>query len=94
MGLATFIIIGICHPIVIHAEYRFGKGCWWAFLLAGIIFAVLSLLLKSMILSTIFGVAAFSSFWGIHELFEQEKRVQRGWFPENPNRKKKKNSKK
>jgi len=25
--------------------------------------------------------------WSIHELFEQEKRVERGWFPKNPNRK-------
>ena len=32
------------------------------------------------------GAAAFSCFWGIHELIAQEKRVLRGWFPENPNR--------
>jgi len=32
VGLATFLIIGICHPIVIKAEYHFGKGCWRAFL--------------------------------------------------------------
>ncbi len=24
--------------------------------------------------------------WGIHEMFLQEKRVLRGWFPENPRR--------
>lgn len=24
--------------------------------------------------------------WGIHEMFLQEKRVLRGWFPENPAR--------
>ena len=24
--------------------------------------------------------------WGIHEMFLQEKRVLRGWFPENPKR--------
>ena len=24
--------------------------------------------------------------WGIHEMFLQEKRVLRGWFPENPGR--------
>lgn len=29
---------------------------------------------------------AFSCLWGIHEMFLQEKRVLRGWFPENPAR--------
>lgn len=43
IGLATFLIIGLFHPVVIKAEYHFGKGCWWAFALAGILFGVLSL---------------------------------------------------
>ena len=81
VGRATFIIIGIFHPIVIKAEYHIGKKCWWAFLLAGICFAVLSLFIDSLVWSTITGVTAFSCFWSIHELFEQEKRVQKGWFP-------------
>jgi len=81
VGLATFIIIGIFHPIVIKAEYHIGKKCWWAFLLAGIGFAALSLFIDSLVWSTITGVTAFSCFWSIHELFEQEKRVQKGWFP-------------
>ena len=81
VGLATFIIIGIFHPIVIKAEYHIGKKCWWAFLLVGICFAVLSLFIDSFVWSTITGVTAFSCFWSIHELFEQEKRVQKGWFP-------------
>ena len=62
VGLCTFLIIGLCHPLVIKAEYHLGKGCWWLFLLAGLIV----------------------------ELFEQEKRVRKGWFPENPARKSKK----
>lgn len=88
VGLATFLIIGICHPIVIKAEYYFGKGCWWVFLLCGIAFGVLSLFLDNMVWSTVAGVAAFSCFWSIHEIFEQEKRVAKGWFPKNPKRKK------
>ena len=87
VGLATFLIIGIFHPIVIKAEYHFGKQCWWAFALGGVAFAVLSLFMKSLVWATITGVTAFSCFWSIHELFEQEKRVSRGWFPENPKRK-------
>ena len=34
----------------------------------------------------IVGAVAFSSFWSIHEVIKQEKRVLRGWFPENPAR--------
>lgn len=88
VGLATFLIIGIFHPIVIKAEYRFGKRCWWFFLLAGVAFACLSLFINSLVWSTIVGVTAFSCFWSIHELIEQDKRVGKGWFPANPKRKK------
>lgn len=87
VGLATFLIIGIFHPIVIKAEYHFGKGCWWAFALLGAGFAALSLFIDSQIWATITGMTAFSCFWSIHELIEQEKRVKRGWFPANPKRK-------
>jgi hypothetical protein len=90
VGLATFLIIGIFHPIVIKAEYHIGKKCWWVFLLVGICFAAASLLLKNLIWSTISGVTAFSSFWSIHELIEQEKRVSKGWFPANPKKRKSK----
>ena len=38
IGLATFLIIGIFHPIVIKAEYYLGVKCWWIFMLAGMVF--------------------------------------------------------
>lgn len=88
VGLATFLIIGIFHPIVIKAEYHLGKGCWWIFALAGIGFASASLFIDSFMWSTICGVTAFSCFWSILELIQQERRVQKGWFPANPKRKK------
>ncbi len=87
IGLATFLIIGLFHPIVIKAEYYLGTKCWWAFLLAGILFCGLSLIVANVILSTVFGVTAFSSFWSILELFEQKERVRKGWFPEGPGHK-------
>ena len=37
--------------------------------------------------SSLLGVFAFSSFWTIKEVFEQEQRVRKGWFPSNPKRK-------
>ena len=83
-GLATFLIIRVFHRIVIKAEYYLGTKCWWMFLLAGIIFGAISLVVSNLIISTILGVTAFSSFWSILELFHQKERVRKGWFPEGP----------
>ena len=37
LGTASFVIIGLFHPIVIWAEYHFGKGCWPVFLAVGLL---------------------------------------------------------
>lgn len=87
IGLATFLIIGVFHPIVIKAEYYLGTRCWWMFLLAGIIFGAISLIISNLIISTILGVTAFSCFWSILELKEQKERVRKGWFPAGPGHK-------
>ena len=88
IGVATFLVIGLFHPIVIKAEYYFGVKCWVCFLIAGIALCVLAWFLSDIFLSAISAVAGFSCFWSILELFEQRKRVERGWFPANPKRKK------
>ncbi|MBR2608194.1 MAG: DUF4491 family protein [Bacteroidales bacterium] len=84
VGIVTFLIIGVFHPIVIKAEYYLGVRCWWIFLVAGLLAGILSVLIGNLILSTISGVIAFSSFWSIHELKQQRERVRKGWFPEGP----------
>ena len=89
IGLATFLIIGLFHPLVIKAEYYFGTGCWWVFLLLGTGGIILSVFTDNVIISALAGVFAFTSFWTIKELFEQKERVAKGWFPENPKRKNK-----
>ncbi len=86
VGAAVFLIIGICHPIVIKMEYHWGKKSWWVLLAAGLGFCALSLFIPNTVVSTIVGAAAFSCLWGIHEILAQEMRVLRGWFPENPAR--------
>ena len=86
LGSSVFLIIGICHPIVIKMEYYWGKKSWWVLLVTGLAFAAVSMFVPNAIGSAILGAAAFSCFWGIHELFTQEKRVLRGWVPENPRR--------
>lgn len=87
IGLVTFLVIGLFHPLVIKAEYYIGVKSWWLFLLLGIAASVASLLVASPVLSIILGVVAFSSFWSIGEVFAQKKRVEKGWFPKNPKRK-------
>ncbi len=89
VGLSAFLIIGLFHPVVIKAHYHWGTGCWWIFLLLGLIAGALSIYISNQFFSAILGVFAFSSLWTIKELFEQEGRVARGWFPENPKRVKK-----
>jgi hypothetical protein len=81
IGLITFLIIALFHPLVIKGEYYFGVKCWWVFLLLGICGTIGALLFCNIILSVICGVFAFSSFWAIGELFEQRQRVEKGWFP-------------
>ena len=90
IGICTFLIIGIFHPITIKCEYYFCTRCWWWFLLLGIAGIAGSLLVDDVFWSSLLGVFSFSSFWTIGEIFEQQKRVARGWFPANPNRKDKK----
>ncbi|MBD5309141.1 MAG: DUF4491 family protein [Muribaculaceae bacterium] len=88
IGIFTFLIIGLYHPLVIKGEYYFGRKIKWWFLIAGIIFLIASLLSHTTLISTVFGVASFSSFWSIKEVDEQVERVRKGWFPSNPDRKK------
>lgn len=81
IGITTFLLIGLFHPLVIKGEYYFGVKCWWVFLLMGIGGIIAALFLHNVIASAICGVFAFSSFWSIIELFKQRKRVEKGWFP-------------
>lgn len=88
IGLCTFLIIGLFHPVVIKCHYHFGTGCWWWFLVLGVVCVGASMLVSDIFLASLLGVAGFSSFWTIKEIFEQEQRVAKGWFPANPRRRK------
>lgn len=87
VGAAAFLIIGVCHPLVIKAEYYFGKKCWPVFLAAGLAGCAGSIFVGNLIVSILLAVLGFAFFWGIGELFEQEERVKKGWFPANPKKK-------
>ncbi|MCD7962135.1 MAG: DUF4491 family protein [Rikenellaceae bacterium] len=88
IGVSAFLIIGLFHSIVIKAEYYWGTRCWWIFLIIALTGLAISIISANIIISAIAGVFAFSSLWTIKELFDQKKRVQKGWFPKNPKREK------
>ena len=43
IGICTFLIIGLFHPVVVKPEYYWGTKCWWIFLVLGIGGVVVSL---------------------------------------------------
>lgn len=86
IGVATFLIIGLFHPLVIKGEYYFGVKCWWVFLLMGVAAVIGSLLVERVLWSTLLAVWGASSLWSIGELFHQRERVRKGWFPKREKR--------
>ncbi|MGN0903129.1 MAG: DUF4491 family protein [Succinivibrio sp.] len=87
IALATFVIIGVFHPVVIKTEYYTGTKYWWIFLILGLSFTALSVIVENVIASSVLAVTGGSCLWTIKELFEQKERVEKGWFPKNPKRK-------
>ena len=85
IAIFTFLIIGIFHPIVIKVEYHFSKKVWYVFLIIGMIFLIISLFQSDFLISSLCAIFASCSLWFIRELFEQEKRVKKGWFPKKTN---------
>lgn len=86
IGLCAFVIIGVFHPIVVKGEYHFSKRIWPWFLVAGMVFLLLSIFVENTIGAAILGVVGFSCLWSILELKEQDERVKKGWFPRKPGR--------
>ncbi|ADL05138.1 DUF4491 family protein [Lacrimispora saccharolytica] len=87
IGMGTFLIIGLLHPVVIKSEYYFSSRIWPFFLVGGFVCIGLSLASGGRISSALLAVLGFSLLWSIKELEEQKKRVEKGWFPENPKKK-------
>ena len=86
IAVATFLIIGAFHPIVIKTEYYWGVRCWPVFAAIGCTLLIASLFVSSTLIAAILGVTGCSSLWSILELFQQRERVRKGWFPKNPKR--------
>lgn len=87
-AVLSILIIGVFHPIVVKCEYYFSEKIWPLFLVLGLAFCAGSVF-TSGIISVFLALIGAASFWSIHELKEQTKRVERGWFPKNEKRKNK-----
>ncbi len=87
LAIATLLIIGLCHPLVIKTEYYFGTRPWWIYLVVGLACTVAALFVNETVFSALLAITGASLLWGIGELFSQKKRVEKGWFPMNPKRK-------
>ena len=87
IGIGTFLIIGLLHPVVIKAEYYFTAKIWPLFLIFGLLCLTISLVSPSPTERSLSAVLGCSLLWSIKEISEQKKRVEKGWFPKNPKRK-------
>ncbi len=85
IAISTFLIIGLFHPVVIKTEYYFGTRPWWIFLIVGVAAIAGALFISNVLWSALLGVFGASALWSVGELFEQKKRVEKGWFPRRRN---------
>ncbi len=81
VGLWVFVIIILARWLCIWGEYHFSKKFWIFFFVVGTIAVISSLFVQNVIISTMLSALGFIFIWGIHETIEQEKRVEKGWFP-------------
>ncbi len=86
IAACSLIVIGACHPLVIKTEYHTGTKLWWVFLIVGLACLGIALFIHNDIISAFMGIIGGSMLWSIRELFQQKKRVERGWFPKKPNK--------
>ena len=60
IGICTFLIIGLFHPVVVKAEYYWGTKCWWIFLILGMAGVAASLSVDNVILSSLLGAVSYT----------------------------------
>lgn len=87
VGAAAFAVIWATRLACIKGEYYFGRAFRYIFLVAGIFGVVCGLLIGHLLFSAICSIFGFACLWGIHEVIEQEERVNKGWYPRRPEKK-------
>ena len=89
MGFIALGLVGFGFFWVVRLEYRLGWTWWPWVMLAGLVLVVLSLFLPWLLVSAIAGALGASALWGATELRNQAIRVELGWYPANPEGKRK-----
>lgn len=85
-GVATWMIIWATRYACIKGEYLFRRKFRLVFLVLGVLGVLSGFWIKNLLLSAIFAIFGFANLWGIHEVIEQEERVNKGWYPRKPPR--------
>ena len=86
-GIATWLVIWGTRYACIKGEYHFRRMFRYVFLVFGISGVLLALLIDNLVFSAISAIFGFANLWGIHEVVEQEERVNKGWYPRKPDNK-------
>lgn len=81
VGASLIIIMWFGRLACIKGEYYFTKKLWVLFLVTGLLSVGAALFVKPVIFSSVLSIFGFTFLWGIHEIIEQEERVNKGWFP-------------
>lgn len=85
-GVTTLILIGLGFPLVIHGE-RFLGVLWWPYIIAaGAALVFVSLFVSNAWIAVPLAVLGATFMWGSTELKEQAGRVERGWYPNHPDK--------
>lgn len=92
-GLFTAFTIGIGFVWVIKLEYYAGAHTAKGVAALGIAIILVSLFIPGFTFSGVLGIVGGTVFWGATELPDQEKRVAKGMFPSNPNKRTRKPAK-
>jgi len=89
MGFIALGLVGFGFFWVVRLEFGLGWTWWPYVILAGVAFVALSLFLPSPFFSALAGAFGASLIWGATELRNQAIRVDLGWYPANPEGKRK-----
>jgi hypothetical protein len=86
LAVLTFGTIGLGHVAVRKLNFPYGTKPAPAFLVLGLGFLFLSLLITSNLASAALGIVGMTTLWDSVEFIRQEERIRRGYAPANPER--------
>jgi len=86
LAVLTFGTIGLGHVVVRKLNYRYGTKPAPFFLVLGLSFLGLSLLVTNNLASAALGILGMTTLWDSMEFVRQEERIRRGHAPANPDR--------